>query len=138
MKRLRWAAVAAWLVAGAAVAGGKVYPHRWVYVSRGLHHDQDVEDIRGIVRTAAAHGLNGMVLAAGLDRLDLQPDHYVRRLHSASCINKNKLCSFRQLSFACGRAFFSGSGSAERRDSSSHKDTDNEGSSGISHGVALE
>ena len=58
------------------------YPLRWVYVSRGLHKDQDVEDIRGIVATAAGHGLNGMVLAAGLDRLDLQPAHYFKRLES--------------------------------------------------------
>jgi len=62
-------------------AGQKpAYPLRWVYVSRGLARDQDVEDIRAIVRTASAHGLNGMVLAAGLDRLDLQSAAYFDRL----------------------------------------------------------
>jgi hypothetical protein len=58
------------------------YPCRWVYVSRGLHKDQDVEDIRGIVKTASQHGLNGMVLAAGLDRLDRQPARYLERLET--------------------------------------------------------
>ena len=67
------------LLAGCAGAAEE-YPCRWVYVSRGLHRDQDVEDIRGIVATAAGHKLNGMVLAAGLDRLDLQPAHYLKRL----------------------------------------------------------
>ena len=64
----------------AASRAAERYPCRWVYVSRGLHRDQDVEDIRGIVASAAGHKLNGMVLAAGLDRLDLQPEHYFKRL----------------------------------------------------------
>ena len=68
-------------LAACASAAGE-YPCRWVYVSRGLHKDQDVEDIRGIVKTAAGHGLNGMVLSAGLDRLDLQPAHYLKRLEA--------------------------------------------------------
>ena len=68
------------------------YPCRWVYVSRGLHKDQDVEDIRGIVNTAAQHGLNGMVLAAGLDRLDRQPARYLERLASVK-----RLCADRHI-----------------------------------------
>lgn len=68
------------------------YPCRWVYVSRGLHKDQDVEDIRGIVNTAAQHGLNGMVLAAGLDRLDRQPARYLERLESVK-----QLCADRHI-----------------------------------------
>ncbi len=59
---------------------GADYPCRWVYVSRGLHKDQDVQEIRSIVETASRHGLNGMVLAAGLDRLDRQPAECFRRL----------------------------------------------------------
>lgn len=59
---------------------GKVYPNRWVYVSRSLSSDRDVEDIREIARTAAEHGLNGIALAGGLDRLDLQPPAYFDRL----------------------------------------------------------
>lgn len=56
------------------------YPYRWVYVSRSLRDDRDVADVRDIVRTAFEHGLNGMLFAAGLDRLDLQPPDYFRRL----------------------------------------------------------
>ena len=63
-----------------ALPQAPVYRHRWVYVSRGLSRDQDVEDIRQIARTAAAHGLNGIALAAGLDRLDLQQPAYFERL----------------------------------------------------------
>jgi hypothetical protein len=70
----------------ACASAAEKYPLRWVYVSRGLHRDQDVEDIRGIVKTAAGHGLNGMVLAAGLDRLDLQPKEYFQRLESVKRI----------------------------------------------------
>lgn len=55
------------------------YPCRWVYVARGLHVNRDVEDIREIVETASRHGRNGMVLAAGLDHLDRQPEAYFRR-----------------------------------------------------------
>jgi len=68
------------LAAAQCLAGGKVYPCRWVYVARGLRTAQDVEAIRSVVQTAALHGLNGMVLSAGLDRLDLQPPEYLKRL----------------------------------------------------------
>jgi len=59
---------------------GKDYPYRWVYVSRSLRRDSDVADIKGIVKTASEHGLNGMVLSAGLDRLDRQPRDYFEKL----------------------------------------------------------
>lgn len=70
------------LLLGAAFAQDdkQIYPNRWVYVSRGLGADSDVADIRAIAETGAQHGLNGMVLAAGLDRLDLQNQAYFRRL----------------------------------------------------------
>lgn len=58
----------------------RLYPFRWVYVSRNLTSDQHVEDIRAIAATAAEHGLNGMVLAAGLDRIDLQPPAWFNRI----------------------------------------------------------
>ncbi len=64
----------------APMAGSAEYPCRWVYVARGLHKDEDVEEIGQIVRTASQHGLNGMVLAAGLDGLDRQPETYFKRL----------------------------------------------------------
>jgi hypothetical protein len=75
------------LLAFAAVVAGfvpasqaKEYPCRWVYVSRSLRSDADVADIERIVQTASEHGLNGMVLSAGLDRLDKQPPEYLERL----------------------------------------------------------
>jgi hypothetical protein len=58
----------------------KDYPYRWVYVSRSLRRNSDVADIKGIVKTASEHGLNGMVLSAGLDRLDKQPQDYFEKL----------------------------------------------------------
>ena len=68
------------LLAGLARPADKVLPYRWVYVSRALRSDQDVEDIRQIARTAAENGLNGILLAARLDALDLQPPEYLARL----------------------------------------------------------
>ncbi len=58
----------------------KIYPLRWVYASRHLRQDAHVEDLRRIVSTAAKHGLNGILLSAGLDQLDRQPPEYFRRL----------------------------------------------------------
>jgi hypothetical protein len=64
-----------------AAAGRQIlYPYRWVYVSRGLGRDSDVEDIRRIVTAASQHGLNGVVLAAGLDRMSLWSADYLDRL----------------------------------------------------------
>ncbi len=57
-----------------------VLPFRWVYVSRSLTDDRHVEEIRAIARTASAHGLNGMVLSAGLDRIDLQSAAWFNRI----------------------------------------------------------
>jgi hypothetical protein len=67
-------------VAAAAAAEPKVLPKRWVYVSRSLRADRDVDDIRQIVQTASEHGLNGMLFAGGFDRMDLQPPEYFERL----------------------------------------------------------
>ena len=61
-------------------AQGPVYPNRWVYVSRSLTDDRHVEDIRQIAETASQHGLTAIVLAGGLDRLDLQSPAYFDRL----------------------------------------------------------
>jgi hypothetical protein len=74
------------LALAAVVAGfvppvrAREYPCRWVYVSRSLRSDKDVADIERIVQTASEHGLNGMVLSAGLDRLDKQSPEYLERL----------------------------------------------------------
>ena len=90
MARTVFAMLLVGLSAACGAGQGKACPLRWVYVSRGLRRDQDVEEIRGIVKTAAAHGLNGMVLAAGLDRLDLQPPDYFPRLEAvkAACTQR--------------------------------------------------
>lgn len=77
---LAYGLVAALIVGFASASGAKEYPARWVYVSQSLRADADVEAIERIVRTASEHGLNGMVLSAGLDRLDLQPEEYLQRL----------------------------------------------------------
>jgi hypothetical protein len=70
----------------ASVCHGEVYPYRWVYVSRSLRSNSDVADIENIVQTASESGLNGMVLAAGLDRLDLQNTDYFSRLEQVKRI----------------------------------------------------
>jgi len=69
-----------------ALCEGKDYPYRWVYVSKSLRSDNDVGDIKSIVKTATEHGLNGMVLAAGLDNLDIQPPEYFKRLEEVKQI----------------------------------------------------
>jgi len=71
--------------AASAPAGGKVYPLRWVYVSRSLTKDQDLADVRRIVNTAADHGLNGMVLT-GLSSLDRRDAAYFRRLEAVKAL----------------------------------------------------
>jgi len=60
--------------------GGGKYPYRWSYVSRSLREDSHVEEIAEIAKTCSEHGLNGILLSAGLDRLDLQGADYKRRL----------------------------------------------------------
>ncbi len=77
MRKLCFAAM---LLAGVAAPADKPLEHRWVYVSRGLRSDQDVEDIRQIARTASENGLNGIMLAAGLDTISLKPPEYLARL----------------------------------------------------------
>ncbi|HEY1337431.1 MAG TPA: hypothetical protein VGF59_07970 [Bryobacteraceae bacterium] len=68
------------LLAVLAWPADKALPLRWVYISRGLRSDQDVEDIRKIARTASENGLNGVLLASGLDSIDLKPPDYFTRL----------------------------------------------------------
>jgi hypothetical protein len=61
-------------------------PYRWVFVIRNLQTDADVADIRQIARTASEHGLNGLVLSGGLDRLEKQPPSYIARLKQVKAI----------------------------------------------------
>ncbi|MBN2449445.1 MAG: hypothetical protein JXR77_03595 [Lentisphaeria bacterium] len=54
------------LSGGLSAAEGR-FADRWVYVSRNLTRDEHVADIERIAATAQAAGLNGMVLAGGLE-----------------------------------------------------------------------
>ena len=62
------------LAAMTAVTRGQShrYRDRWVYVSTGLDTDQDLDRVEGIARTASEHGLNGMLLSAAFDAMDLK------------------------------------------------------------------
>ncbi|HUU28781.1 MAG TPA: carbohydrate binding domain-containing protein [archaeon] len=64
----------------------KVYPYRWVYASKGLRDESQVEDIRQIVKTASEHKINGLYLSSSFDRLDLQPPEYFDRLNEVKNI----------------------------------------------------
>lgn len=68
------------------VCQGKEYACRWVFVTSSLRSDGEVSRIEGIAKTASEHGLNGMVLSAGLDRLDSQPPEYLERLAKVKAI----------------------------------------------------
>ena len=68
---------AACFVAGAQQK--KIYPDRWVYANGGFKSDQDVEALTDIIRTAAGHGLNGIVLT-GLDRISMYSPEQLARL----------------------------------------------------------
>ena len=80
VKARRFLILTLFLMFAGSLCQGKDYQYRWVYVSRSLRRESDVADIKGIVKTASEHGLNGMVLSAGLDRLDRQPRDYFERL----------------------------------------------------------
>ena len=68
------------LLPAAALCQTTVYPNRWVYFSRNLGADNDVEDFRAIAQTAASHGLNGIMLATSFDNFDRQNDNFRGRL----------------------------------------------------------
>jgi len=58
----------------------RVYRDRWVYVSANLNSDRQLERIEGIARTASQHGINGMLLSAGFDTMDLKSPEDLERL----------------------------------------------------------
>jgi hypothetical protein len=62
------------------------YPYRWVFVIRNLGSDAEVAEIRDIARVASEHGLNGLVLSGGLDRLGKQSPAYMGRLKQVRAI----------------------------------------------------
>ena len=58
----------------------KQYSDRWFYVSTDLDSDQELARVEGIAKTASEHGLNGMLLSAGFDALDLASPQFLDRL----------------------------------------------------------
>jgi hypothetical protein len=71
------------LLAGIVRPAEKPLPLRWVYISRRLRSDQDLDQIRQLAKTASENGLNGVVFAAGMDSIDLEPPEYLARLQKA-------------------------------------------------------
>ena len=65
-----------------------VFPLRWVRISAPLRTDEDVEKIRRIARIAGDNGLNGALLAIGLDSIDLKGPDYMARLQAVKDILK--------------------------------------------------
>jgi hypothetical protein len=61
----------------------RVYPYRWVYVRNSLGSEENVKSFAQIARTAAEHGLNGIMLYGGLDSIDRKPPEYFARLKRA-------------------------------------------------------
>jgi hypothetical protein len=57
----------------------KIYPDRWVYANGGFRSDKNVEALTDIIRTAAEHGFNGMVLT-GLDSISQYSPEELARL----------------------------------------------------------
>ncbi len=96
------AALAALTACGGPRPAGKVYPYRWVFAARSLNQDSDVDSLRSLVQTAAAHGLNGLVLTAGLDRLDLNSPDYFRRLEEVKEVCKNNGVEIIPVIFSAG------------------------------------
>jgi hypothetical protein len=86
MSRSTAARCSALLLAAGAAFAAQPYAYRWVYVVRNLRSDRELDEIREIARTAAAHNLNGLVLSAGLDRLEKQPADYLERVRKVKAI----------------------------------------------------
>ena len=103
--RLTVLAAAVGVLAAAAAAadpgGKKVYPCRWVYVSRSLTTDEDLADVRRIVRTASSHGLNGMVLT-GMSYLDRRDKAFFRRLDEVKALCRQQKVEIVPIIFSAG------------------------------------
>ena len=102
MKPVKCLALILFVALLGSLCEAKNYPYRWVYVSRSLRSDNDVADIKNIVKTASEHGLNGMVLAAGLDRLDLQRPDYFKRLEQVKQICRERNVEIIPIVFSAG------------------------------------
>jgi len=86
-------------------------PLRWVFVYRNLQEDRHVAEIRAIAETAARHGLNGLVLSAGLDRLTSQGQAYRDRLRAVKQLCDELGLELVPMMFSIGY----GGGAADRR-----------------------
>ncbi len=76
-----WFLSGVWLLTALTIApAGDTLTDRWVYVGKNLGDDKNLAEILSIVDTAAAHGLNGMVLASGFDLLDRQRPQFFANL----------------------------------------------------------
>lgn len=63
------------------VGSEQKYPDRFVWIfGWNLNRDSDVDEISAVLRTAAAHGLNGAVFSLGLDTLCKKSPEYFDRL----------------------------------------------------------
>jgi hypothetical protein len=58
----------------------RIYRDRWVYVSTDLESDRELERVESIARTASEHGMNGIMLSAGFDAMDLKSPEKLERL----------------------------------------------------------
>ncbi len=104
MTRTTWTWHLAALLAAARSAGcaQSRYPDRWVYVSRSLTRDEHVQEVGEIVSTAAEHGLNGMLFAAGLDALMRWDDERLQRLEQVKQICADASVEIIPLGFSVG------------------------------------
>ncbi len=74
-------------VALAALLGAaQPLPNRWVYVTNNLRTERDLETVREIAKTAAEHGLNGLVLSGGLDSIEKGSAEYIERVRKVKAI----------------------------------------------------
>jgi len=68
------------IVPAVMLSQSHAYRDRWVYVSTELNSNRELERVEGIARTASEHGLNGMLLSAGFDDMDLKTPEELERL----------------------------------------------------------
>jgi hypothetical protein len=57
----------------------KIYPDRWVYAGSNVPTDKDADALIDLIRTAAEHGMNGIVLS-GIDRISTYSPEELARL----------------------------------------------------------
>ncbi|NCO38625.1 MAG: hypothetical protein COZ06_01285 [Armatimonadetes bacterium CG_4_10_14_3_um_filter_66_18] len=89
-------------LAPAGAGDAPTLPDRWVYVSRNLNRDQDVDDIRAIATTASQHGLNGMLLTGSFDTLDLRDAAYFARLEQVKALCRERSIEIIPIIFSAG------------------------------------